>query len=191
VSFFVLLASSAYEFSFLKTRFLIFLADARLLLLGEELIPIIVRCLQVQNKLCNSVQPAALFSNKWTILSQYLLAYKGIYEGVSKSFRTESITKYTRTCVIARWEATQRVMVAELTRLTHKIAIKLHLKSESCTICSSRSRRPVRKILDTPSYLCNLVNLKALPGSRLNFDGLHNFMTICFEIEMKWISKRL
>jgi hypothetical protein len=27
------------------------------------------------------------------------------------------------------------------------------LVAESCTICSSRSRRPVRKLLDTPSYL--------------------------------------
>jgi hypothetical protein len=26
--------------------------------------------------------------------------------------------------------------------------------AESCTICSSRSGRPVRKLLDTPSYLC-------------------------------------
>jgi len=24
--------------------------------------------------------------------------------------------------------------------------------AENCTICSSRSRRPVRKLLDTPSY---------------------------------------
>jgi hypothetical protein len=44
-------------------------------------------------------------------------------------------------------------MAAKLTRLTHKVAIQLHLVTESCTICSSRSRRPVRKILDTPSYL--------------------------------------
>jgi hypothetical protein len=43
-------------------------------------------------------------------------------------------------------------MAAKLTRLTHKIAIQLHLMAESCTICSSRSRRPVRKLLDTPSY---------------------------------------
>jgi hypothetical protein len=50
------------------------------------------------------------------------------------------------------WEATQRVMAAKLTRLTHKIAIQLHLVAESCTICSSRSRSPVRKLLDTPSY---------------------------------------
>jgi len=28
-----------------------------------------------------------------------------------------------------------------------------HLVAESCTICSSRSRRPVRKLLDTPSYI--------------------------------------
>jgi len=30
--------------------------------------------------------------------------------------------------------------------------IQLHLVAESRTICSSRSRRPVRKLLDTPSY---------------------------------------
>jgi hypothetical protein len=51
-----------------------------------------------------------------------------------------------------RWEATQRIMAAKLIILTHKIAIQLHLVAESCTICSSRSRRPVRKLLDTPSY---------------------------------------
>jgi hypothetical protein len=45
-------------------------------------------------------------------------------------------------------------MAAKLTGLTHKIAIKPHLMAESCTICSSRSRRPVRKLLDTPSYVC-------------------------------------
>jgi hypothetical protein len=51
-----------------------------------------------------------------------------------------------------RWETTQSVMAAKHTRLTHKIAIQLHLVAESCIICSSRSRRPVRKLLDTPSY---------------------------------------
>jgi hypothetical protein len=70
---------------------------------------------------------------------------------VSKSFRTESITKYTLTTINTRREATQRVVAAKLTRLIHKIAIQLHLVLESCTICSSRSRRPVRKLLGTPS----------------------------------------
>jgi hypothetical protein len=51
------------------------------------------------------------------------------------------------------WEATQRVMAAKLTRLTHTIAIQLHLVAESCTICSSRCRRPVRKLFVIPSYL--------------------------------------
>jgi hypothetical protein len=51
-----------------------------------------------------------------------------------------------------RWEGTQRVMAANLTRLTHKIAIQLHLVAESCTICSSRSMRPVRRLLDTLPY---------------------------------------
>jgi hypothetical protein len=44
-------------------------------------------------------------------------------------------------------------MGSKLTRLTHKITIQLHLVAESFTICSSRSRRPVRKLLDTPSYV--------------------------------------
>jgi len=44
-------------------------------------------------------------------------------------------------------------MAAKLTRLTHKIAMQLHLMAESYTICSSCSRKAVRKILDTPSYI--------------------------------------
>jgi hypothetical protein len=51
----------------------------------------------------------------------------GAYEGVSKSYRTESITKYTLTFGISHWEAIERVMVAKLTTLIHKIAIQLHL----------------------------------------------------------------
>jgi hypothetical protein len=71
---------------------------------------------------------------------------------VSKSFRTESITKYILTTINTRWGATQMVMAVKLTRMTHKIAMQLHLVAESCTICSSRSRRAVRKLLDTSSY---------------------------------------
>jgi len=44
-------------------------------------------------------------------------------------------------------------MVTKLTRLTHKIAIQFHLVAETCTIFSSRSRRPVRKLLVTPSFI--------------------------------------
>jgi len=44
-------------------------------------------------------------------------------------------------------------MAAKLTSLTHKIAIQLRLVARSCTICSFRSRRPVRKLLDTSSYV--------------------------------------
>jgi hypothetical protein len=74
------------------------------------------------------------------------------YEGVSTSFRTESITKYMLTTINTHWEATQRIMEAKLTRLTHKIAIQLQLVAESCAICSSRSSQPVWKLLDTSSY---------------------------------------
>jgi hypothetical protein len=73
--------------------------------------------------------------------------------GCIQKFPNWVITKYTLTTTNTRWEATQRVMVAKLTRLTHKIAIQLHLVAESCTICSSRSRRPVLELLDTPSYV--------------------------------------
>jgi len=48
------------------------------------------------------------------------------------------------------WKATQRVMVEKLTQLTNKIVIQVHLVAESCTICGSRSRQPVQKVLDTP-----------------------------------------
>jgi hypothetical protein len=76
-----------------------------------------------------------------------------VYEGVTKSVRTESITKYTLTFAITRCEATQRIMATKLTRLTHRIATQLHLVAQSCSICSFRSRRRVRKLLDTLSYI--------------------------------------
>jgi hypothetical protein len=77
-------------------------------------------------------------------------AHVQVYGAVSKSFRTESITKYMLTKINTR-EATQRVMPTKLTRPTHKIAIQLHPVVENCTTCSSRSGRPVRKLLDTPA----------------------------------------
>jgi hypothetical protein len=91
------------------------------------------------------------------------------YEGISKSFWTESIMKYMLTTInthsetmqSTHSETMQRVMAAKLTRLTHKIVIQLHLVAESCTICSSCSRQPVWKLLDTPSYiwLCFCVHI--------------------------------
>jgi len=78
-----------------------------------------------------------------------------MYEGLSKSFRTESITKYTLTFGITRWKATKSVTPAKFTRLTHKTAIKLHLVAESCTIFSSRPRRPVRKFWIRPRIFCS------------------------------------
>jgi len=56
-------------------------------------------------------------------------------------------------------------MVAKLTRLTHKIAIQLHLVAESCTICSSCSKWPVQKLLDTLSYLNVYLVMKSAHGN--------------------------
>jgi CDP-diacylglycerol pyrophosphatase len=57
-------------------------------------------------------------------------------------------------------------MAAKLARLTHKIAIQLHLVAESCIVFSSCSRWSVRKVLDTPS--CSMfIYIKYLP-SKIN-----------------------
>jgi len=61
-------------------------------------------------------------------------------------------------------EVTQRGTAAKLTILTQKIATQLHLVADSCTICSSQSRRPVQKHSDTPSYIikaCTLENINS------------------------------
>jgi hypothetical protein len=58
-------------------------------------------------------------------------------------------------------------MAARLTRLTHKVAMKLHLLSESYLIYSSRSRWSVRKLLDTLYALGNAeVGPKYWPHSK-------------------------
>jgi hypothetical protein len=58
-------------------------------------------------------------------------------------------------------------MAAKLIGLTHKVAIQLHLVAESSTICNSRSRRTVRKLLDTPSYDSDLPERKAAGDVKL------------------------
>jgi len=70
--------------------------------------------------------------------------------GCIQKFPDWVVTKYMLTTIKTRWEATKSAMEARLVRLTHRIAIQLHLVAESYTICSPRSRRSVRKLLDTP-----------------------------------------
>jgi len=53
-------------------------------------------------------------------------------------------------------------MAVKLTRLTHKTAIQLHLVAESFTICSSRARLPVRKLLNTHSWWLRMVFANSL-----------------------------
>jgi hypothetical protein len=69
-------------------------------------------------------------------------------------------------------------MAANLTRLTHKIAIQLHLVAESCsTICSSSSRRPFRKLLDTPSSININVWMEAAGTCCWRFHSVHFLKT--------------
>jgi hypothetical protein len=77
----------------------------------------------------------------------------GTIRGCIQKFPDWVITKYTLTTINTIWETTKRVMAAKITRLTHKIAVQLYLVAQSCTIFSSRSRWPVLKLLDTPSYI--------------------------------------
>jgi hypothetical protein len=55
-------------------------------------------------------------------------------------------------------------MAAKLTRLTDKIAIQLHLVTECCIICSSRSKLSVRKLLDALSYIFEVITESFLPS---------------------------
>jgi hypothetical protein len=82
-----------------------------------------------------------------------LHCFKKYIRGCIQKFPDWVVTKWKTITINTRWKATQKFMAATLNRLTHKIAIQLHLVAESCTICSSRSSRPVRKLLDTHSYL--------------------------------------
>jgi hypothetical protein len=81
-----------------------------------------------------------------------------------------------------RWEATQRVMAAKLTRLTHKIAIQLHLVAESCTICSSRSRWQVRKLFGYTA-ICVYEEIPLAPETQVS---LLPFMHVEQSADVAW-----
>jgi hypothetical protein len=53
--------------------------------------------------------------------------------------------------------------------MTHKIAIQLHLIAESCNICSSHFRRPVRKLLVYPCV--SVASIHGMHGSKDTEDG--------------------
>jgi hypothetical protein len=89
--------------------------------------------------------------------SSRLTSYRSVYTvmsvwGCTQKFLGWVIMKYMPTFGITHCCPLQRVTVAKLTRLTEKVAIQLHLVAESCTICSSCSKWPVQKLLDTHSY---------------------------------------
>jgi hypothetical protein len=111
------------------------------------------------------------------VASQPVTPKVSIYFVIDSVWKLLDTLSYTLTTINTRWEVTQRVMAAKLTKLTHKIAIQLHLVAESSIICSSCSRRPVRKLLDTLSYiktnkhqLCNVELMKSAP--------YHNFYEV-------------
>jgi hypothetical protein len=66
-------------------------------------------------------------------------------------------------------------MAAKLTR-----SIQLHIVTENCTICSSRSRRPVRKLLDTPSYAIHLLNCGVVTGIKIHIYRTMPILTMLY-----------
>jgi len=63
----------------------------------------------------------------------------------------------------------------DMCRLTDIIAIQVHLVAESCTICSSRSRQPAWKLLDTPSQV--LLELLVFLSTDSNKRGNRTYRT--------------
>jgi hypothetical protein len=120
--------------------------------------PLLFRSLQVHQRIHNS----PLWDPPTPRNSQSSPYIRNLFPKIHFNIRRWVITKYTLTKINTRWEATQSVMAAKLTRLTHKIAIKLRLVAESCTICSSRFGRPVRELLVAPSYSPFYVNVSQL-----------------------------
>jgi hypothetical protein len=98
------------------------------------------------------------------------------YEGVTKSFRTEAITKSTTTI-----NTTQSIMAANVTILTHKIAIKLHLLAENCTILATGGQFGNFWVcLRTFKYLCRFLPYRSLhpeEGGRRTSETLVSYNT--------------
>jgi hypothetical protein len=70
-------------------------------------------------------------------------------------------------------------MAAKLARLTNKVVIQLHLVEESYTICSSRARRPVRKLLDTPSYFPNASTSRTVSNQYVDLNENWVLYSLC------------
>jgi hypothetical protein len=103
--------------------------------------------------------------------------------GCIQKFPDWVITKCTLTTMNTRWEAIKRVMAAKFTRLTDRIAIQLHLVAESRTICSFRSRRPVRKLLVTKKVNCPC-ELSTTPWRRIG--GVEVWLHSFFDLGTRW-----
>jgi len=73
-------------------------------------------------------------------------------------------------------------MAAKLTRLTHKIEIKLHVVAEICTVCRSSSRRPVRKFVDKSSYIDEACTSNFPLGSYLRVTCVHTVHQIIYSV---------
>jgi hypothetical protein len=83
-------------------------------------------------------------------------------------------------------------MAAKLAWMTHKIVIQLHLVAESCTICGSHTRQLIGKLLDTPSYINDVVISPLETGTRLS-QKVNDFfpLSICTKEEMREVIRFL
>ena len=82
--------------------------------------------------------PIRFSSLKWS-LPQMTCSFKQV---IRKSQITANI--YIHTIISTRWETTQRIIIAKLTKLNWKIVILRYLVAESCTTCLPWSWRQVQ-----------------------------------------------
>jgi hypothetical protein len=121
------------------------------------------------------------FSKHFGVKHLFFPQHTRVYPKVSGLSRNEINNNHNNKYML---EAPQWVMVANLTRLTHKMAIQLHLVAESCTICNSCSRRPVRKLLDTLSYMTAFQIIQYTTGKINTLNGMTTVLNVAERITL-------
>jgi hypothetical protein len=98
---------------------------------------------------CEDIKRLSRFyRNNSGVVLVSLIQHRRVYPKVSGLSRQRNKQQQQQTLVEKQHKELWRQNPLDL---THKIATQLHPVAENCTICSSRSRRPVRKLFDTPS----------------------------------------
>jgi hypothetical protein len=105
--------------------------------------------------------PVGRTANVWTWTASYEFCYCHVYGRGSRVRFPAGAGNFSLRHRIQNGSGAHPTSYPMGTRGSHKIAIQLYLLAESCIICSSRSRRPVRKFSDTSSYTSSYLGHKS------------------------------